>query len=77
MNGTRRLLGSFIHGSMASALPQAIGAQACHPGRQVIALSGDGDIAMLMGDILSLRQSQLPVKGLSSRIMPWPLWSWK
>ena len=62
MNGTRRLLGSFIHGSMASALPQAIGAQACHTGRQVIALSGDGGIAMLMGDILSLRQSQLPVK---------------
>jgi pyruvate dehydrogenase (quinone) len=62
MNGTRRLLGSFIHGSMANALPQAIGAQACHPGRQVIALSGDGGIAMLMGDLLSLRQSQLPVK---------------
>lgn len=62
MNGTRRLLGSFNHGSMANALPQAIGAQACHPGRQVISLSGDGGIAMLMGELLSLRQSQLPVK---------------
>lgn len=62
MNGTRRLLGSFIHGSMANALPQAIGAQACHPGRQVIALSGDGGLAMLMGDLLTLRQAQLPIK---------------
>ncbi|MDD2582623.1 MAG: ubiquinone-dependent pyruvate dehydrogenase [Desulfuromonadaceae bacterium] len=62
MNGTRRLLGSFNHGSMANALPQAIGAQVCHPGRQVISLSGDGGIAMLMGDLLSLRQLQLPVK---------------
>ena len=62
MNGTRRLLGSFNHGSMANALPQAIGAQVCHPGHQVISLSGDGGIAMLMGDLLSLRQSQLPVK---------------
>ncbi|KAB0663813.1 ubiquinone-dependent pyruvate dehydrogenase [Oryzomonas japonica] len=62
MNGTRRLLGSFIHGSMANALPQAIGAQASHPGRQVISFSGDGGLAMLMGDLLSLRQAQLPVK---------------
>jgi len=62
MNGTRLLLGSFNHGSMANALPQAIGAQVCHPGHQVISLSGDGGIAMLMGDLLSLRQSQLPVK---------------
>ncbi len=62
MNGKRRLLGSFTHGSMASALPQAIGAQVSHPGRQVVALSGDGGLAMLMGDILSLRQLQLPVK---------------
>jgi len=61
MNGTRRLLGSFIHGSMASALPQAIGAQVSHPGRQVISLSGDGGLAMLMGDLLSLRQLQTPV----------------
>jgi pyruvate dehydrogenase (quinone) len=62
MNGKRRLLGSFTHGSMANALPQAIGAQASHPGRQVISMSGDGGLAMLMGDLLSLRQHQLPVK---------------
>jgi pyruvate dehydrogenase (quinone) len=62
MNGKRRLLGSFNHGSMANALPQAIGAQLSHPDRQVITLSGDGGLAMLMGDLLSLRQLQLPVK---------------
>jgi len=62
MNGRRRLLGSFTHGSMANALPQAIGAQASHPGRQVISMSGDGGLAMLMGDLLSLRQLRLPVK---------------
>jgi pyruvate dehydrogenase (quinone) len=62
MNGKRRRLGSFTHGSMANALPQAIGAQVSHPGRQVVSLSGDGGIAMLMGDLLSLRQLQLPVK---------------
>ena len=62
MNGQRRLLGSFNHGSMANALPQAIGAQVSHPGRQVVSLSGDGGFAMLMGDLLSLRQLQLPVK---------------
>jgi pyruvate dehydrogenase (quinone) len=62
MNGKRRLLGSFTHGSMANALPQAIGAQVSHPGRQVVSLSGDGGLAMLLGDLLSLRQLQLPVK---------------
>jgi pyruvate dehydrogenase (quinone) len=62
MNGKRRLLGSFTHGSMANALPQAIRAQLSHPGRQVITLSGDGGVAMLMGDLLSLRQLGLPVK---------------
>jgi pyruvate dehydrogenase (quinone) len=62
MNGKRRLLGSFTHGSMANALPQAIGAQASYPGRQVISLSGDGGLAMLMGDLLTLRQHELPVK---------------
>jgi pyruvate dehydrogenase (quinone) len=62
MNGRRRLLGSFNHGSMANALPQAIGAQISHPGRQVITLSGDGGVSMLMGDLLSLRQLNLPVK---------------
>ena len=62
MNGKRRLLGSFSHGSMASALPQAIGAQLVYPDRQVVTLSGDGGLAMLMGDLLSLRQLNLPVK---------------
>ena len=62
MNGKRRLLGSFLHGSMANALPQAIGAQAAATGRQVITLSGDGGIAMLLGDLLTLRQLNLPVK---------------
>jgi pyruvate dehydrogenase (quinone) len=62
MNGKRRLLGSFTHGSMANALPQAIGAQVSHPGRQVLSLSGDGGLAMLLGDLLSLRQLRLPVK---------------
>ena len=62
MNGRRRLLSSFNHGSMANALPQAIGAQISHPGRQVVTLSGDGGVSMLMGDLLSLRQLNLPVK---------------
>jgi pyruvate dehydrogenase (quinone) len=61
MNGKRRLLGSLIHGSMANALPQAIGAQAAYPRRQVISLSGDGGLAMLLGDILTLKQLNLPV----------------
>jgi pyruvate dehydrogenase (quinone) len=62
MNGKRRLLGSFNHGSMANALPQAIGTQVSHPGRQVLSLSGDGGLAMLMGDMLSLQQLEAPVK---------------
>jgi pyruvate dehydrogenase (quinone) len=62
MNGKRRLSGSFIHGSMACAMPQAIGAQSAFPGRQVISLSGDGGLAMLLGDLLTLRQLKLPVK---------------
>jgi pyruvate dehydrogenase (quinone) len=62
MNGKRRLIGSFWHGSMANAMAQAIGAQAAFPGRQVISLSGDGGFAMLMGDFLSLVQLGLPVK---------------
>ena len=62
MNGTRRLIGSFNHGSMANALPHAIGAQASVPGRQVIALSGDGGLAMLLGELITLRQLHLPVK---------------
>src|ERR1700676_2174020 len=62
MNGKRRLLGSFWHGSMANAMPQAVGAQAAYPGRQVISLSGDGGFTMLMGDFISLTQLALPVK---------------
>ena len=62
MNGRRRLLGSFWHGSMANAMAQAIGAQAAFPGRQVVSLSGDGGFSMLMGDFLSLVQLKLPVK---------------
>jgi pyruvate dehydrogenase (quinone) len=62
MNGKRRLLGSFWHGSMANAMAQAIGAQAASPGRQVISLSGDGGFTMLMGDFISLQQLKLPVK---------------
>ena len=62
MNGKRRLLGSFIHGSMASAMPQAIGAQLAAQDRQVVALSGDGGISMLLGDLLTLHQLNLPVK---------------
>jgi pyruvate dehydrogenase (quinone) len=62
MNGKRRLIGSFWHGSMANAMAQAIGAQAACPGRQVISLSGDGGFTMLMGDLLSLKQLKLPAK---------------
>jgi pyruvate dehydrogenase (quinone) len=62
MNGRRRLIGSFNHGSMANALPHAIGCQACQPGRQVVALSGDGGVAMLLGELITLRQQHLPVK---------------
>jgi len=62
MNGKRRLIGSFWHGSMANAMAQAIGAQASFPKRQVISLSGDGGFTMLMGDFLTLAQLGLPVK---------------
>lgn len=62
MNGRRRLVGSFNHGSMANAMLQAIGAQAAFPGRQVVSLSGDGGFAMMMGDFLTLTQMGLPVK---------------
>ncbi|MCI4356989.1 MAG: ubiquinone-dependent pyruvate dehydrogenase [Thermoplasmata archaeon] len=62
MNGRRRLLGSFNHGSMANALPQAIGAKAAYPARQVVSLSGDGGLAMLLGDLLTLAQEKLAVK---------------
>ncbi|QRM29711.1 ubiquinone-dependent pyruvate dehydrogenase [Microvirga sp. VF16] len=62
MNGKRRLLGSFWHGSMANAMAQGIGAQAAFPGRQVISLSGDGGFTMLLGDLLTLTQQRLPLK---------------
>jgi pyruvate dehydrogenase (quinone) len=62
MNGKRRLLGSFTHATMANALPQGIGAQASQPGRQVVSLSGDGGLAMLLGELITLRQMHLPVK---------------
>lgn len=62
MNGRRRLLGSFNHGSMANALLQAIGAQATEPARQVVSLSGDGGFSMMLGDFISLSQLALPVK---------------
>ncbi|WP_158746907.1 ubiquinone-dependent pyruvate dehydrogenase [Acidisphaera sp. L21] len=62
MNGRRRLVGSLVHGSMANAMPQAIGIQAAAPGRQVVSLSGDGGFTMLMGDLITLTQQKLPVK---------------
>ncbi|MFD8642086.1 pyruvate dehydrogenase [Streptomyces zaomyceticus] len=61
-NGRRRIIGSFSHGSMANALPQAVGAQFTDRNRQVISLSGDGGVSMLMGDFLTLVQYDLPVK---------------
>ncbi len=62
MNGRRRLVGSFSHGSMANAMLQAIGAQAAFPKRQVISLSGDGGFTMMMGEFVTLLQTKLPVK---------------
>jgi len=62
MNGKRRIVGSFLHGSMANAMPQAIGAQFAMPNRQVISMSGDGGFTMLMGDLLTVRQWKLPIK---------------
>ncbi|WP_315760262.1 ubiquinone-dependent pyruvate dehydrogenase [Sphingomonas sp. Y38-1Y] len=62
MNGRRRLIGSFNHGSMANALPQALGVQGAFPQRQVVSLSGDGGLAMLMGDMLTAVQMALPIK---------------
>jgi pyruvate dehydrogenase (quinone) len=62
VNGKRRIIGSFNHGSMANAMLQAIGAQSAYPGRQVISLSGDGGFTMMMGDFITLAQSGLNVK---------------
>ncbi|MFC4855199.1 pyruvate dehydrogenase [Actinophytocola glycyrrhizae] len=61
-NGERRVIGSFRHGSMANALPQAIGAALAQPGRQVVSLSGDGGLSMLMGELLTLSAYDVPVK---------------
>jgi pyruvate dehydrogenase (quinone) len=62
MNGRRRLVGSWVHGSMANAMAHSIGVQASQPKRQVISMSGDGGFAMLMGDLITLTQMKLPVK---------------
>ncbi|MGV0739046.1 ubiquinone-dependent pyruvate dehydrogenase [Mycobacterium syngnathidarum] len=62
MNGRRRLIGSFNHGTMANALPHAIGAQTAFGDRQVIALAGDGGLTMLFGELVTLIQNRLPVK---------------
>jgi pyruvate dehydrogenase (quinone) len=62
MNGRRRLVGSFNHGSMANAMLQAIGAQAAFPNRQVISFSGDGGFTMMMGEFVTLIQTGFPVK---------------
>ncbi|OMB77370.1 ubiquinone-dependent pyruvate dehydrogenase [Mycolicibacterium conceptionense] len=62
MNGRRRLIGSFNHGTMANALPHAIGAQTAFPDRQVVALAGDGGLTMLFGELVTLIQNRLPVK---------------
>jgi pyruvate dehydrogenase (quinone) len=58
----RRMIGSFVHGSMANAMPMAIGAQLAYPGRQVVAICGDGGFTMLMGDLLTIAQYDLPIK---------------
>jgi pyruvate dehydrogenase (quinone) len=63
-NGRRRVIGSWRHGTMANALPQAIGAQFAHPGRQVVSFSGDGGLAMLLGELLTVRIHRLPLKVL-------------
>ncbi|ROZ61981.1 pyruvate dehydrogenase [Kocuria soli] len=59
--GTRRIIGSYLHGSMANALPHAIGAQVAHPGRQVISMSGDGGLSMLMGELVTAAMYRLPI----------------
>lgn len=61
-NGKRRVFGSWHHGTMANALPQAIGASASHPGRQVISMSGDGGLGMLMGELLTVKLHRLDTK---------------
>ena len=60
--GTRRLIGSFLHGSMANALPMALGAQVAFPDRQVVSVSGDGGLSMLLGELITAKMYNLPVK---------------
>ena len=62
MTAGRRLIGSFNHGSMANAMPQAIGAQLAYPGRQVVAMCGDGGLTMLLGDLSTITTYDLPIK---------------
>jgi pyruvate dehydrogenase (quinone) len=62
MNGQRRLMGSFNHGTMANAVPQALGAQAAYPGRQVVALAGDGGLTMMLGEVIAAVHNRLPIK---------------
>ena len=61
-NGKRRSFGSLLHGTMAAGMPSALGLQKCQPGRQVISMSGDGGLAMLLGDLLTTIQEDLPIK---------------
>ena len=61
-NGRRRIIGSYLHGSMANAVPQAIGAQIAYPDRQVVTISGDGGLSMLMGELVTIAAYRLPVK---------------
>ena len=61
-NGKRRTFGSLLHGTMAGGMPSALGLQKCQPGRQVICLAGDGGFAMLLGDLLTAVQENLPIK---------------
>jgi pyruvate dehydrogenase (quinone) len=61
-NGKRRTMASLLHGSMANAMPQALGLQKAYPGRQVISVSGDGGLSMLLGDLLTAVQEKLPIK---------------
>ena len=61
-NGKRRTFGSLLHGTMASGMPSAIGLQKCQPGRQVICMAGDGGFSMLLGDLLTVVQENVPIK---------------
>ena len=60
--GTRRIIGSLLHGSMANALPMALGAQVAYPDRQVVSVSGDGGLSMLLGELITAKMYDLPVK---------------